>query len=77
MHKISTGKFFGEIALIMRCERTASVKTSNYVVVGAIGKFEFRMLCDKYPDLLKGLKKFMIHYHDRRKVGIIERFKTV
>ena len=55
---------------MQNCERTATVKTANYVVVGTIEKFDLFVIFDQFPDLKKDLQKYMINYHDRRKIGI-------
>jgi CRP-like cAMP-binding protein len=77
VHKISTGKYFGEIGLIMNCTRTASIKTANYVTVGSLTNFDFSMICEQFPDLINNFKKTMIGYKDRRKRVIINNLKNV
>ena len=44
------GDHIGEIGIIYKCKRTASVVSRNYNVMSRLGKHNFRELALEYPD---------------------------
>ena len=62
------GECFGEIALINKQRRTATVKTKNYSTVGAINEEAFHEMCYLFPDVFLNIKNNMKKYQDRYKV---------
>jgi CRP-like cAMP-binding protein len=44
------GDHIGEIGLIYRCKRTASVISRNYNTLARLGKERYREMCFNYPE---------------------------
>ena len=44
------GNIFGEIALIYKCNRTATIKCINYVSTTSITTYEFYLLTESFPE---------------------------
>ena len=65
---ISDGNLFGEIAMLNKCQRTATVKTVNYCTIASITKQEFEDICIQYPYTQGKLKEGMRKYSDKLKV---------
>lgn len=61
---LKTGMLFGEVALIATSRRTASVRALNYCTVAALSASHFLALHNRFPTLLKHLKRAMIGYRD-------------
>ena len=51
-----TGSIFGEIALIYRCKRTATVRTKNYCSTTCISRYEFFTLGQSFSDFFQKMK---------------------
>lgn len=48
--QLGPGAFFGEIALLDRSPRTASIKTRTYCDLYRLGRDDFEQILDQYPD---------------------------
>jgi hypothetical protein len=48
---LSTGSFFGEIALFEACKRTASARAKGDVELCTLKKEDFNLIMDGYPDV--------------------------
>lgn len=53
---LTSGAVFGEISLIYRCKRTATVRTKNYCQTTCISRYEFFTLGQSYPEFYQKLK---------------------
>ena len=62
------GEYFGEIALITKQRRSATVKTKNYTTIGSIDEETFSEMCYLFPDVFLNIKTNMKKYQDRYKV---------
>ena len=61
------GDHFGELALIYRCRRTASVVSRNYNTLARMTAHRFRELAAEYPEYESSLKEhIMAKYRDPR-----------
>lgn len=47
---LSAGHIFGEIALIYRCRRTATIRTMNYCNCTSITRYEFFSIGQAFPE---------------------------
>jgi len=61
---LKEGDHFGEIAMIYKCKRTASVMSLNYDTIAVLGEDQFRSLVAEYPEYLKVLKTHLQGYND-------------
>ena len=50
------GGHFGEISMIYKCKRSASVMSRNYDTLAVLGEDQFKSLVAEYPDYLMLLK---------------------
>ena len=67
-HLLVEGEHFGEIALLYKCKRTASVISRNYITTARLDKAKFNMLIIEHPELKKALMKHIYTYsYDRKK----------
>ena len=78
------GEYFGEIALLNSCQRTATVKSTNYCTMASVDKIIFYDLCNSFSDIfIKMKQKAVSTYHDpwkRFKIRLlnqIEYFKGI
>jgi len=53
---LTEGDYFGEIALIYSCQRSASIVSRNYNTMARISYQYYREIVNEYPDFLKVLK---------------------
>jgi hypothetical protein len=67
VRRVSDGDIFGEVALLNKCKRTATVKTVNYCTVSTITKQQFNDFCTQYPNMQRVLKYKMRNYNDALK----------
>jgi CRP-like cAMP-binding protein len=61
---LTQGEHFGEIGLVYKCNRTASVFSRNYMTLAKLAKSSWRELVNEYPQFLKCLKRFTHLYLD-------------
>ena len=64
------GDHFGEIGLIYKCNRTASVVSRNYIFLAILSRSTFHDLMSEMPDLLNYLKRHVYGYIDPMKTFI-------
>jgi len=48
---IGKGEFFGEVALMSKGKRTATIKTENYSTISHINEQGFNDMRDRYPEI--------------------------
>ena len=53
---LSSGQIFGEIGLIYRCNRTATIKCKNYCSCTTISKYEFFLVAESFPEFYQKMK---------------------
>ena len=67
-HKVlTTSDYFGEIALIYGCKRTASVVSRKYTTLAKLTRKQFKEIVTEFPELVYALKKSIYLYNDRMK----------
>jgi CRP-like cAMP-binding protein len=64
---LNPGNLFGEVGLLYKTKRTASVRCKNQCTVGAIESEAFHELVRNYPEIENGLMKGSAAYSDHWK----------
>lgn len=64
VRNIHTGEIFGEVALIYKCRRTATVSSKVYSNVATITSPHFDEMMRRFPDVHTLLKKETTFYQD-------------
>ena len=67
VQEIGMGEFFGEVALVKECRRTATVKSKNYSTLAALNHSNFLELRSKYPEIMHKFNKKIRSYKDKWK----------
>ena len=75
--ELRPGEYFGEIALIYGCKRTATVKSLKYSTLAKLKKSDYQDILIEFPDLKKQLMEHIFSYKDRVKMFIMESLKKV
>jgi len=73
---LTKGDHFGEIGLIYKCRRTASVISRNYNTMARIAYSHYRDVASEYPEFEKLMKTYSFRYKDKRKkflIGLIRK----
>ena len=65
---IKPGMLFGEVALITKGKRTATVRSRNYCTAAALTAEQFHELCEEFPEVYSKMKLNMTKYQDRMKL---------
>ena len=74
---LTSGDHFGEIALVYKCVRTATVKSRNYNSIARLSFSEWRnIICDT-PKYLDYLKFHIYNYQDHRKIQVLKMIESV
>ena len=74
---LAEGNHFGEIGLIYRTYRTATVMSMAYSTAAHLGKNEFRALTSAFPYLVDKLKQGVLQYKDPWKRFVLEIFNQL
>ena len=61
---LNVGDLFGEVALLNQCNRTATVKSTNYCTMAQISSDAFFNLCNSFPNIYNSMRKKVIEYKD-------------
>jgi CRP-like cAMP-binding protein len=69
------GDHVGEIGLLYKCKRSASVVSRNYNVMARLSSGNFRAMALEYPEYKKTLKKHVIGYKYHKKTFILRSLK--
>ena len=67
VRELTSGNFFGEIALINNSVRTATTKSASYSTVANIERESVYDMFEKFPALHDTLKDHMTSYQDEFK----------
>jgi CRP-like cAMP-binding protein len=57
VHELVPGSMFGEVALIFRTKRTASVRSKDQCTVGALSEELFFEMCREFPEISEKMKE--------------------
>ena len=60
--ELSKGFYFGELAILNECERTATVRSTNYCTFAKIEKEVFKTTCTKFID---NIRNQTLKYEDK------------
>jgi CRP-like cAMP-binding protein len=74
---LQVGQYFGELALIYNCMRTATVRTVTYTSVAYLSSEDFNQLTSSYPELIWTLKKAATNYNDHWRLFILRALQRV
>jgi CRP-like cAMP-binding protein len=64
---LSTGDFFGEVALLYPVLRTATVLATNYADLAVLAADDFNYICGKYPSTRRHFHDSALRYSDEWK----------
>ena len=64
---LTEGDYFGEIAMIYKCKRTATVVSRNYNTMARITYDRYREVTNEYPEFQRLLKDHLYKYNDKKK----------
>jgi len=65
---LKEGDLFGEISMIYKCRRSATVISRNYNTMAKLTENSFKSLVSEYPEFLKFLKAHLQTYRDKKKL---------
>ena len=74
---LEPGDIFGEIALLLNCKRTATVRTSNYTTIACVNKPTFQDLCQQYIELSYKLREKLKSYNDKIKLFFYTSLRSI
>lgn len=61
---LESGKYFGEIAVINECKRTATATSKSYTTIARLNLDGVQDMLKQFPDVLDKFKEKMIEYED-------------
>ncbi|CAI2363764.1 unnamed protein product [Moneuplotes crassus] len=65
---LKVGEYFGEVAILKNCKRTATVKSKNFSTFTGLNKKAFVNVLERYPDIRNDMNKHMtLNYNDKWK----------
>lgn len=66
--KLMPGDHFGEMSILHKCPRTATITSGNYTTFAKLPIENYRFLLSEIPEMEDALKKYsMISYNDKVK----------
>ena len=71
------GDYFGEIAMIYGCKRTADVISQKYSTLAKLKKTHYKEILFEFPDMAEELKKYIFKYNDRMKRFVMKSIEKV
>lgn len=67
-NSLKNGDYFGEVALIKKCKRTATVVSKNYSTIAELSANNFNLLIQRYPMVKESMSRYLaISYNDKWK----------
>jgi CRP-like cAMP-binding protein len=68
VNELKQGTYFGEVAILKNCKRTATVKSKNYSTLTSLHKDHLISLLKRYPDIETKMNAYIYSkYKDKRK----------
>jgi CRP-like cAMP-binding protein len=78
VNTITAGEYFGEVALIKNCLRTATVKSLNYSTWAELKKSAFERICMTYSFIKSSMEqKMKLHYKDKWKMFLMKVIRNI
>ena len=77
MKDLYPGHLFGEVALLYKTKRTASIKSKDHCLVGALSEENFIEMCSQFSYIENDLKIETTYYKDKWKELQIKLLSTV
>ena len=74
---LRAGDFFGEVALLLNCNRTATVRANNYATIAKIDRKVFHSLCREFEDLVPKFRNKIKSYSDILKQFLVSIVKVI
>jgi CPA1 family monovalent cation:H+ antiporter len=74
---LTEGDHFGEISLIYKCKRSATVVSRNYNTMARLNYSRYRELINEFPKFNRYLKANLFLYNDPRKEFLKKIFKNL
>mmetsp|Transcript_13955 Transcript_13955/g.16170 ORF Transcript_13955/g.16170 Transcript_13955/m.16170 type:complete len:162 (-) Transcript_13955:711-1196(-) len=68
VRQLQVGDHFGEISMIYKCKRTATVISNKYATLGYISKPDFKEIVFKFQDIVDLLNQRIYDYDDDLKL---------
>jgi len=78
VRQLQSGDFFGEVALLYNCHRTATVRSNNYGLYGKITKEDTTKLFKMHPILQNRMESLaMVRYDDSLRLFLMQALRRV
>jgi len=74
---LTEGDHFGEISLLYKCPRTASIVSRNYNTITRITYDKYRDVSNVFPKYAPLLKKYSFQYNDPNKRFLINAVRRI
>lgn len=68
VNTLKPGEYFGEVAILNNCKRTATVRANNYSTIGHIERDALEQIFDNEPEAMDKLKSGRKNYQDHWKL---------
>ena len=72
--KLLPGEHFGEISLLYKCPRTATIMAGNYCTYAILPPENFKKLISEVPEIEEKFKKYTYSYEDEVKKWMLKVF---
>lgn len=72
MNLISDSDHFGEISLLYKCPRQATIISRMYNTTARLSIFRYHMLISDYPEFKEHLEDHVTSYQDPKKVWCLD-----
>jgi len=74
---LTEGDHFGEISMIYKCPRTATVISRNYNTLARLTYEMYREIVNEYPDYLRYLKLYLFGYKEAKKYFFFDMITSI
>jgi len=74
---LKDGDIFGEVALLLNCNRTATVRTKNYSLIASLRRNDFDTIWRQFYGFYTKLKQKIKNYNDPYKIFLKELLRSV
>ncbi|KAG9410486.1 hypothetical protein AC1031_018526 [Aphanomyces cochlioides] len=77
LRRLTQGDYYGEIALLMNCKRTANVRANTFAEVCVLSRIVFDEITEKYPDDREKIESFITEMYDPKVLEAIMHQQTL